>query len=100
MGQHISRGSQIPTDLPNAEKTDKNVIREAVVEHLAQDENVAAKRALKHDRHVAGVKQLDRVRSALSPETVTLHWDLDAETLEVDHRSEDGDGGEDVGDVG
>jgi len=37
----------------------------------------------------------------MSPsETIALHWNLEAETLEVDDGSENSDGSEDVGDVG
>jgi hypothetical protein len=40
------RREETPTDLPNAEKTNKNVVRESVVQHLAQDEDVTAKSTL------------------------------------------------------
>lgn len=36
----------------------------------------------------------------LPSETIALHWNLEAETLEVDDGGKNSDGGEDVGDVG
>ena len=47
--------------LPDTEKTDKEVVREAAVEHLADQEDVGGQGRLQHDGHVGGVEQADGV---------------------------------------
>jgi hypothetical protein len=87
------------TDLPNAEKANEEVIRETTRKHLTDDEHVAGKSRLQHDRHVAGVEQLDRVGPTEAPGAVALHRDLDPEALEVDYDGEYEDGGDEIHDV-
>lgn len=86
--------------LPDTEETDKEVLREAGVEHLADKEDVGRKSGLQHDGHVGGVEQADGVRSTSTTLARRLDGDLDAETLEVDDSGEDGNGGKEVHDVG
>ena len=86
--------------LPNAEKLDQQVVGEAGVEHLADEENVGGQSRLQHDGHVGSIEKTDWVRSASSTLTGGLDWDLDTETLEVDDRRKDNESGEEVHDVG
>lgn len=86
--------------LPDTEKTDEEVLREAGVEHLGDEEDVGGKSGLQHDGHVGGVEEADGVRTAGTTLAGRLDGDLDAEALEVDDGGEDGNGGQEVHDVG
>ncbi|CAG1994388.1 unnamed protein product [Fusarium graminearum] len=86
--------------LPDTEKTDEEVLREARVEHLADKEDVGRESGLQHDGHVGGVEQADGVRTTSTTLARRLDGDLDTETLEVDDSGEDGNGGQKVHDVG
>ena len=86
--------------LPDTEKLDKQVVREAAVEHLADQEDVGGQSRLQHDGHVGGVEQADGVRAADTTLAGRLDGDLDAETLEVDDSAENDDSGDQVHDVG
>lgn len=86
--------------LPDTEKTDKEVLGEARVQHLADQEDVGGQGGLEHDGHVGGVEETDGIRAASTTLSGGLDGDLDAESLEVDDGGEDGEGGEQVHDVG
>lgn len=86
--------------LPDTEKLDEEVVREAVVEHLADQEDVGGKSRLQHDGHVGGVEQTDGVRATNTTLAGGLDRNLNAETLEVDDGTEDNDCGNQVHDVG
>lgn len=86
--------------LPDTEKLDEKVVGEAVVEHLADQEDVGGQSRLQHDRHVGGVEQADGVRATDTTLAGGLDWNLNAETLEVDDSTENDDGGDEVHDVG
>ena len=88
------------THLPNTEKLDKEVAGEPREQHLTDEKDVARQRALEHDGHVAGVKQLDRVRAPDPPVLGALDGDLESEPLQVDDGSEHERGGEQVHNVG
>jgi hypothetical protein len=88
------------TRFPNTEKLDKDVVREAGVQHLADEENVGAQSRLEHNGHVGSVEQTDGVRATHSTLARGLDRDLNAEALEVDNSGEDHKGGEQVHDVG
>jgi hypothetical protein len=88
------------TRLPDSEELDEKVIREAGVEHLADKEDVGAESRLKHDRHVRGVEQADRIGATHATLAGRLDGDFDAESLEIDHGGEDDKGSEEVHDVG
>lgn len=77
------------TRFPDTEKSDKEVVREARVQHLTDKEDVGAQSGLKHDGHVRSVEETDGVRSAHATLARRLDGDLNTETLQVD------DGGED-----
>ena len=47
--------------LPDTKKLDKKVVREARVEHLADQEDVGGQSRLEHDGHVGGVEKADGV---------------------------------------
>jgi len=47
--------------LPNAKESDKQVVGEARVEHLADEENVRGQSGLQHNRHVGGIEEADWV---------------------------------------
>lgn len=86
--------------LPDTEKTDEKVLREARVEHLGDEEDVGGEGGLQHNGHVRGVEEADGVGSASTTLAGRLDWDLDTETLEVDDSGENEEGREQVHDVG
>lgn len=86
--------------LPDTKEADKEVLGEARVEHLADEEDVGGESRLQHDGHVGGVEEADGVRAASTTLAGRLDGDLDAEALEVDDGGEDDDGGKQVHDVG
>ena len=86
--------------LPDTEKLDKEVVGEAAVQHLGDQEDVGRESRLQHDGHVGGVEQADGVRAADTTLASRLDGDLNAETLEVDDSAEDDDSGDQVHDVG
>jgi hypothetical protein len=49
------------TGLPDSEELDEDVLGEARVQHLTDEEDVGAKSGLQHDGHVGGVEQADGV---------------------------------------
>lgn len=86
--------------LPNSEQLDEDVLRPPAEQHLTDEEDVGRQSALEHDGHVGGVEELDGEGSSLTPESVVLDGDLDPEPLEVDDGRKDGDGSDEVHDVG
>ena len=75
--------------LPDAEQLHEQVVGEAAVEHLADEEDVAGERRLQHDGHVGGVEEAHGVGAAHAALARALERDLNTEALQVD------DGGED-----
>lgn len=88
------------TRLPNTEKLDKEVVREARVQHLTDEEDVGAQSRLKHDGHVGGVEQANRVGTTHATLAGGLDRDLNTEALEVDHSGENEESSQQVHDVG
>ncbi len=88
------------TYLPNSQKSDEEVAREAGSEHLGDNEDVGCQRRLQHDGHVRGVEELDGVGTTLSAEPVALDRNFNPESLEVDNSSENDDGCNEVHDIG
>jgi len=86
--------------LPDTEETNEEVLREARVKHLADQEDVGRKGGLQHNRHVRGVEQADRIRAASTTLARGLDRDLDAETLEVNNGGENNQSSEQIHDVG
>jgi hypothetical protein len=86
--------------LPDTEKLDEEVVGEAAVEHLADQEDVGGESGLQHDGHVGGVEQADGVRAADTTLTGGFDGDLNTEALEVDDSAENNDSGDQVHDVG
>lgn len=86
--------------LPDAEKANEEVLREARVEHLGDEEDVGGQGGLQHNRHVRGVEEADWVGSASATLAGRLDRDLHTETLEVDDSGEDKEGRDQVHDVG
>lgn len=86
--------------LPDTEKLDKQVVREAAVEHLADEEDVGGQSRLQHDGHVGGVEQTDRVRATDTTLAGRLDWNLNAESLQIDDSAENENSGDQVHDVG
>lgn len=99
-GQRRYETAKLGTHLPNTEKTDEEIAREAGGQHLGHDEHVGRECRLQHDGHVRGIEELDGVRSTLTTEPVRLDRNLDAETLEIDNNGENDYGGDQVHDVG
>jgi hypothetical protein len=85
---------------PDTEELDEEVVREARIEHLADEKDVGAEGRLQHDWHVGGVEEADRVRATHASLTGRLDGDFDTETLEVDDRCEDDEGREQIHDIG
>jgi hypothetical protein len=79
--------------LPNTNKTDKEIVRETRVQHLADQEDVRAESRLEHDRHVGSVEQTNRVGSTHAPLAGRLDRDFNAEALEVDNSGENQESG-------
>jgi hypothetical protein len=96
-GEHLRRAL---TSLPDSDHLNQKVVAEARVKHLTDEEDVGGKSRLKHDGHVGGVEETDGVGTAHTTLARGLDGDLDAETLEVDDGAEDGDGSDQVHDVG
>ena len=69
---------------PNTEELDEEVVAEAGVQHLANQEDIGAKRGLQHDGHVGGIEEAYRVAAAHASLARGFDRDLNAETLEVD----------------
>ena len=86
--------------LPDTEEADEEVLGEARVQHLADEEDVGRESRLQHDGHVGGVEEADGVRATGTTLARGLDGDLDAEALEIDDGGEDYKGGEEVHDVG
>ena len=86
-------------DLPDTKKLDQKVVAELGEESLTEEEDVGRQRRLKHDWHVRGVEEADWVRSTHATLARRLDWDLNAETLEVDNSTKDGDRSQEVHDV-
>ncbi|GMF70953.1 unnamed protein product [Aspergillus oryzae] len=85
--------------LPNSEKLDQKVVREARVQHLTDEEDVGAQGGLEHNRHVRGVEETNGVRSTHSTLARGLDGDLHTETLEVDDGGEYEESSQQVHDV-
>lgn len=88
------------TGLPYSKKLDQEVVGEAGVHHLADEEDVARERGLQHDGHIGCVEEADRVATTHTSLAGGFHGDFDAESLQVDHSCEDDQGREEVHDVG
>ncbi len=86
--------------LPDTEQADQEVLGEARVQHLADEEDVGGQSGLKHDGHVRGIEQADGVGATRTTLAGGLDGDLDAEALKVNDRSENDEGGKEVHDVG
>jgi hypothetical protein len=88
------------TGLPDSEELDEDVLGEAGVQHLADQEDVGAESGLQHNGHVGGVEQANGVRTAHATLAGRLDGDLNAEALQVDDSGEDEESGQEVHDVG
>lgn len=97
-GSEELRGSLM--GFPDTKESNKQVIGEAIVEHLGDHEDIGGQGGLEHDGHVGGVEELNGVDGLMTPELVGLDGELDTEALEIDDEGEDGDGGDEIGDVG
>ena len=87
------------TGLTDSEQLDKDVVREARVQHLRNQEDVGGQSGLEHDRHVGGVEQTDGVGTAHATLAGRLDGDLNAEALQVDDSGENEKSGQKVHDV-
>lgn len=92
--------SRTLTGLPDTEKLNEQVVREARVQHLADQEDVGAQGGLEHDGHVRGVEEADRVRAAHTTLAGGLDGDLNTEALQVDDSGEDQESGQQVHHIG
>ena len=85
---------------PDTKKLDKEVVGEASVHHLANEEDVRRESRLEHDGHVGCVEETDGVGTAHSSLSAALDWDFDTKSLEVDHGSKHDQCSQEVHDVG
>jgi hypothetical protein len=85
---------------PHPEQLHQQVVGEARIERLADEEDVGGQGRLQHDGHVGRVEQAHGIGATHSTLTGGLDGDLYAESLKVDDRGEDGHGGKQVHDVG
>ena len=92
--QRQRRAGRSPPGLPDTEELDEEVVGEAAVQHLADQEDVGGQSRLQHDRHVGGVEEADRVRAAHTTLAGRLDRNLNTETLEVDDGGKDDEGGQ------
>lgn len=106
-GRHVvsDTGSSVElsgslTGLPDSEELNEDVLGEAGVQHLRDEEDVGAESGLQHDGHVGGVEEADGVRSAHTTLAGRLDGDLNTEALQVDDSGEDEESGQEVHDVG
>lgn len=67
---------------------------------MRNEEDVRGQSALEHNGHVGSVEQLDGVRTSLSSHLGRLDRNLDSESLQVNDDGKDGNGREEVHDVG
>jgi hypothetical protein len=74
--------------LPNSQQLYDEIVWELAIQQLGQDGDVRNKGRLKHDGHVRGVKELDRVSSLLATEFAGLDRYLNPKSLEVDDNQE------------
>lgn len=88
------------TGLPDTEKLNEQVVREARVQHLTDQEDVGAQSGLEHNGHVRGVEEANGVRAAHTTLARGLDGDLNTEALQVDDSGEDQEGGQQVHHVG
>ena len=103
--------------LPSTDDSDEEVVGEASVQHLADQEEIGGESGLQpiasvskshcgqlgsldlHDGHIGGVEEADWVAASHATLAVALNWKLDTERLEIDHSGEDETGGQEVGHV-
>lgn len=78
---------------PDTEHADQEVLGEAGVEHLTDEEDVGGESGLQHDGHVGGIEEADGVGATSTTLARGLDGNLDTEALEVDDGGEDGEGG-------
>lgn len=88
--------SRTLTRLPDTKKLNQQVIREARVQHLTDQEDVGGQGGLEHNRHVRGIEEADGVGSAHAALTSRLDRDLNAESLEVDDSGENDESRQEV----
>lgn len=67
---------------------------------MADDKDVTGEGGFEHDGHVGRVEEFDGVSSSLSSVSVALDRNFDSESLEIDDEGEDGDGRDEIHDVG
>jgi len=70
------------------------------VQKLGHKVQVGHQGGLQDDGDVRGVEQLDRVRSGTASLALVFDWQIDTESLEVDHDHKHQNGSHQVGDVG
>lgn len=86
--------------LPDTKQADHQVLGEAGVKHLRDEEDVGGQSRLEHNGHVGGVEQAHGVRAASSTLARGLDGDFNAEALQVNDGGEDDKSGQQVHDVG
>lgn len=86
--------------LPDTQELDQEVAGVPGKQHLTDEENVAGQGGFKHDRHVGGVEELDRVSASHATVLGALDRNLKTESLEVDDGGKDNGGGQEIHNVG
>ena len=93
-------GATTSSIIPHSQQIDKEVTSELDTEHLRDHVEVGDQGGLEDDGYVGGVEELDGVAAVLTSVPGALDRQVHSESLEVDHHTEDEDGGEQVHQVG
>ena len=93
-------GSAASGVIPDSEQVYKEVSSKLDAEHLRYHVEIGDQGGLENDGYVGGVEELDGVAAVLTSVPGALDGQVHSESLEVDHHTEDEDGGEQVHQVG
>lgn len=85
--------------LPGSDEGDNRICREPSVDELTDEIKLRDEGGLKNDGDVAGVEELDGVRSSGTTLVLVLNGEIDTESLEEDNDGENDDGSQEVGNV-
>lgn len=85
--------------LPLSEERDEEVALEFAVKNLGEEVQVGDESCLQNDGNVAGVEQLNGVRSFVATHSAGGHSQFDAETLEVNNDKENDNSSKQVANI-
>lgn len=82
------------------QQSDEEVTLEISVENLWKEVKVGYKCSLQNNWNVWGVEQFDWVWSESSSDFVIFDWNINLESLEIDHNQEDQNSGQKICQIG